>query len=92
MRVFCYLLLLVPGLVLASFAWSYLASGSLYYCSDSVGPIDFIPPFVHARTVDHYIAPAFSVWALWIALVLVALAAPVFAIAAAVRILKLAQH
>jgi len=64
MRVFYYLLVLVPSLVLASFTWSYLTSGNLYYCSDNVGPFDFIPPFIHPYTGDRYIAPAYVVWAL----------------------------
>jgi hypothetical protein len=88
MRVFLYLLLLVFSLFLASFAWAYLASGKLYYCSDSLGAFDFIPPFVHAHSDDHYIAPVFVVWALWTALLLLALAAPAIAIAAATRIAK----
>jgi hypothetical protein len=88
MRVFSYLLLLVPCLVLASFAWDGLASRKLYSCSDSMGPFDFIPPFIHPHTDDHYIAPVFVVWALWIALVLVALAAPAIVIAAVTRTVK----
>lgn len=92
MRVFLYLLLLVPCLVLASLAWGYLASGRLYYCSDSVGAVDFIPPFIHARTDDHYIAPIWVVWSLWVALVLLALAGPAILIGAASWISSITKH
>jgi hypothetical protein len=86
MRVFFYVLLLVVCLVLASFAWDYLAAGRLYFCSDSV--VDFIPPFVHPHTDDHYIAPVWVVWSLWLAFVILALAGPAIAIGAASRILE----
>ena len=93
MRVFFYLLLLVPCLLLASFAWDGLASGKLYYCSDSMcGPFDLIPPFVHPHTDDHYIAPVVLVWALWVALALLALAAPATVIAAATRIVNVGNR
>src|SRR5690349_7983058 len=86
MRVFLYFALLILSLVLASFAWSYLASGRLYYCSDSVGPFDFIPPFIHPRTNDHYIAPAGVVWSLWFALVLLVFVVPAIVLGAASRV------
>jgi hypothetical protein len=92
MRVFLYLLLLVPCLVLASFAWDGVASSRLYYCSDSMGPFDFIPPFIHPHSDDHYIAPVFVVWALWTALVLIALAAPAIGIAAVTRIVNVGKN
>jgi len=63
-RVFCCLLVLIPRLLVAAFAWDFIAGGKLFYCSDSLGAFDFIPPFVHPRTDNHYIAPVFAVGSL----------------------------
>jgi hypothetical protein len=78
MRVFIYIMLVPFSLVGASFAWDAFAVGKLFYCSDSCGPIDFIPPFVHNVVGDHYIVPALIVWILWAALLAVALLLPAF--------------
>ena len=64
----------------AATLWDRIAAGKLYYCSDSCGPIDFIPPFVHSVGGDYYIAPAFFVWLLWAAVLTTALALPTVAI------------
>ena len=80
MRFFLYLALVVPSLVGAALIWDRVAVDRLFYCSDSCGPIDFIPPFVHSFPGDHYIAPAWFVWLLWAALLSVALSLPAVAI------------
>jgi hypothetical protein len=40
--------------------------GVLYWCSDSVGIFDFIPPFVHPEEfADRYFVPAWRVYLIW---------------------------
>jgi len=80
MRIAVYILLVVPSLIGAALLWDHVAVDKLFYCSDSCGPIDFIPPFVHSVAGDHYIAPAWFVWVLWTALLVLALALPAVAI------------
>src|SRR5260221_7048521 len=80
MRIFLYIVLVLPSLVGAALIWDHVAVDKLFYCSDSCGPIDFIPPFVHSVAGDHYIAPAWFVWLLWAGLLTVALALPAVAI------------
>lgn len=50
--------------------WTILIDGNLYYCSDKVPLLDFIPPFVHTghfgSTGDYYIADEKVVWTLWL--------------------------
>lgn len=62
--VFC--LMLVPCLLGAAVVWSVAVSGTLYYCSDDVDLVSFLPPFVHAGTDDYYTASASTVYALWL--------------------------
>jgi hypothetical protein len=76
MRIFLYILVTLPSLVGAALFWDRIAVDKLFYCSDSCGPIDFIPPFVHSVAGDHYIAPASYVWLLWAALLAAALVLP----------------
>src|SRR5437867_1284467 len=64
-RIAAYVALTLFSLVGTSFVWDAFAVDKLFYCSDSCGPIDFIPPFVHSGYGDYFIAPAWVVWALW---------------------------
>jgi hypothetical protein len=80
MRTYFYILLFIPTVILAALIWDGIAVDKLFYCSDSCGPIDFIPPFVHSVGGDHYIAPAPIVWLLWFGLVALTLAVPAVAI------------
>jgi hypothetical protein len=80
MRVFVYILLLMASLVCAALVWDRVAVDKLFYCSDSLGPFDFMPPFVHLQYGDYYIAPRGLVWVLWAALVSLAVTLPAAAI------------
>ena len=80
MRIIGYIVLVLLSLVGASFLWGSFAVDRLFHCSDSCGPIDFIPPFVHNAAGDHYIAPAWIVWVLWAAVLVVVFAWPAFAV------------
>ncbi len=82
MRIYLYILLLIPSLLGAALVWDAVAADRLYRCTDSLGPFDFVPPFVHAVGGDHYIAPAWLVWLIWAALLGAALGLP----AAAMRL------
>lgn len=57
--------------------WSGYVDGHLYYCSDKVPILDFIPPFMHGSLYgDYYIAPAGLVYALWVLLLIVLVSLP----------------
>jgi len=62
-----YFLFLIPSALIMMLLWSVLVNGNLYYCSDKVPFLDFIPPFVHESfTGDYYIATQSFVWTIWI--------------------------
>ena len=63
-------------LLLAAMIWANRVSGVLYLCTDSIGIFDFIPPFVHGVGGDVYYVPAWRVWFLWFAMVIVACLGP----------------
>ncbi len=85
MRIVAYFVLTLFSLVGTSFVWDGFAVGKLFYCSDSCGPIDFIPPFVHSGCGDYYIAPACVVWALWAGLLAVGLGLPAVVVGVTTR-------
>jgi hypothetical protein len=68
----------LPFFIIAALVWGAVAVDKLFVCTDSMGPIDFIPPFVHSCCNDHYVASPVYVWTLWTLLVLSALAIPAF--------------
>jgi len=75
--VFAYVILLPIFFLLAAFIWSQKVSGVLYWCSDSVGIFDFIPPFVHPQEfADHYLVAAWRVYLVWYLLVAGAILLP----------------
>ena len=72
--------------ILVALAWSFGIAGKLYYCSDRIPILDFIPPLVHdlSKSVppggkfigvnDYYIASpttVYTVWALHVAVILI---------------------
>jgi hypothetical protein len=91
LRIILYFLLAVPSLIGAAVVWDHIAVDKMFHCTDSCGPIDFIPPFVHSVEGDHYIAPALLVWMLWLILLAVALALPMLPGAAATWIYRYAK-
>ena len=61
-----YLLFLLISFVIALVLWFFLVDGKLFYCSDSVPFLDFIPPFVHGKQVgDYFIVSPFIVYLVW---------------------------
>ena len=78
-----YFLFLFPMLVAGAFVWDAVAVDKMFHCSDSAGPADLIPPFVHSCCGDYYIAPATLVWLLWIVIVGIACTVPVLMILSA---------
>ena len=75
-RTLVYLALLVPSVLVSAIAWEFFAVGRLYYCSDSVPLLNFIPPFVHPVPDDHYIASPPVVYGIWFLLVAVSVGLP----------------
>jgi len=69
----------IPFFIIAALIWGAVAVDKLFVCTDSVGAIDFIPPFVHSCCGDHYVASPVYVWTLWALLVFLALAIPALA-------------
>ena len=70
----CGLLLWLPLLLLAAFAWSAFAPERLYHCWDDVPLLTCLPPFVHPEAntgalVDHYIWPAWAAYTLWFGII-----------------------
>ena len=81
--IFAYVILVPIFLILAAFIWSQKVSGVLYWCSDSVGIFDFIPPFVHPEEfADHYLVPAWRVYLVWYLLVAGAILLPAIMVGA----------
>ncbi len=61
-----YVLFLIPSLIVGLLIWTLFIDGKLYYCSDKVHVLDFIPPFVHGPQYgDYYIAHPIVVWGIW---------------------------
>lgn len=85
MRLYLNAVLALPTLVLAACVWDYTAAGKLYFCSDSCGPADFIPPFVHPSAGDYYLAPVWFVWSFWALLVVLAFVIPAIVIQTSLR-------
>src|SRR5258708_34822533 len=79
-RILVYFALLVPSTLIGAAEWEFLAVGRLYYCSDTVPLLDFIPPFVHDVPDDHYIASRFTVYAIWFLFAAITIALPAIAI------------
>ncbi len=74
-----YVLFLIPSLIVGLLIWTLFIDGKLYYCSDKVPILDFIPPFVHGSQYgDYWIADPKIVWAIWILLTGLMLMVPYF--------------
>ena len=74
-----YILFLVPSLIAGLLVWTLFVDGKLYYCSDKVPVLDFIPPFVHGKEYgDYWIAAPILVWSIWFLLILLMLVIPYF--------------
>jgi hypothetical protein len=72
-----YLSVLPFSLIAVALAWNWKIHGYLYYCSDPVPIIDFIPPFVHSRIEsDFYIASPLVTYIVWFGFIFLALALP----------------
>jgi hypothetical protein len=72
-----YLALLVPSFLIIAPAWSIIAQGRLYYCSDWMPVIGFFPPFIHGSQVgDYFIAPEWVVYLVWVIAVIIILLLP----------------
>lgn len=74
MHVLIYLLLQAASLLVGMLFWTTLVNGNLYYCSDKVPFLDFIPPFVHTAGQfgsigDYFIVDEKVVWAVWFLLI-----------------------
>jgi hypothetical protein len=78
--IFAYPFTLIVTLFLAALIWSHWVSGVLYICTDSVGILDIIPPFVHPVPGDAYLVPAWRVWLIWWVLLCTAFALPAIGI------------
>ena len=74
-----YLLFLIPSLIAGMLIWTIFVDGNLYYCSDKVPILDFIPPFVHGSQYgDYWIADPKIVWGIWSLLLGLMLIIPYF--------------
>jgi len=81
--IFAYVILLPIFLLLAAFIWAEKVSGVLYSCADSVGILDFIPPFEHPNEIaDVYYVPAWRVYLVWYLLVSGAILLPALMVGA----------
>jgi hypothetical protein len=78
-----YIALLLPCFLIMAGIWGTF-SHRLYYCSDRVPILDFIPPFVHLypgiHTGDHYLVAPPIVWSLWTVFAATTLLVPALAI------------
>jgi len=74
-----YLLFFVPTLIVLLLLWFFLVDGKLFYCSDTMPGLDFIPPFVHGKQVgDYLIVPAFILYSVWIVFILAIVLLPAY--------------
>lgn len=84
-----YILFLAPSLVVGMAIWTIFVDGTLYYCSDKIPVLDFIPPFVHgSQTGDYWIADPKLVWSIWFLLIGVILISPYFLVNSLVKEIK----
>ena len=59
--------------------WSFVISSNLFYCSDSVPFLDFIPPFVHGSQFgDFFIVNPNIVYVLWLLLIFLIFIVPYY--------------
>jgi len=73
-----YLLFFIPIAIVILSAWYFLVDGRLYYCTDKLPIMDFIPPFIHDGVGDYFISSPFLVFSIWIVLMFVMFLAPFF--------------
>lgn len=73
-----YVLFIIPSLITGTLIWTIFVDGKLYYCSDKMPILDFIPPFVHVSPYDYWIADPKLVWAIWFLLIGLMLIIPYF--------------
>lgn len=66
-KIFIYILLLIPTVIIGAILWSALHEAFLFHCSDWIPVLDLIPPFVHGSQYgDYYIAPEPVVYIVWV--------------------------
>ncbi|MEW6302757.1 MAG: hypothetical protein AB1705_04755 [Verrucomicrobiota bacterium] len=71
--------MLIASILAFSILWSVAAPGVLYYCSDDVPIMAFIPPFVHApteQTNDRYLVSPVLVYCIWSGFLIAAAVSP----------------
>lgn len=72
-----YVSLLLPTALVLSLFWTEAVSKLLYYTSDPIPVLGFIPPFVYEGGYgDHYIAAKIVVYVVWSAFVAVLFGLP----------------
>jgi hypothetical protein len=87
-----YLSLIVPSALFFAILWSWLAPNRFYHCADPVPIQSFIPPFLHnhgGNYTDTFIAPEITVYAIWVAFVILTVTLPLFGSLAIVRAFRL---
>ena len=77
-KILIYLLYFVPVSAIILSIWYFFVDGVLYYCSDKVPVIDFIPPFVHPDAGDYFIASPFVIYLAWIGFIVIAICLSLF--------------
>ena len=79
------LILYGGSLIIVAVVWTLIAPEHFYHCWDDIPFMTFIPPFVHEADVydhgrlvlhDHYIWPAWGVYAIWSCLVIIGVTVP----------------
>src|SRR5438046_1065168 len=65
--------------LISALIWHSQISGNYFVCVDRGLILDFLPPFVHARTSgDFFIQPQRTIYVLWAVYMIVTLAIPAF--------------
>lgn len=74
-----YLFFFIPTALVIVSIWSFVISANLFYCSDPLPFMDFLPPFSHGSQVgDYYIVNEKLVWMLWTFLVVLIFLIPYY--------------
>lgn len=86
LKIFLYLALVLPVALVVMGFWYLVIDGNLYYCSDKIPLVDFIPPFVHSQEYgDYFIIDERWVWTIWIASLGIILFIPHFIVKKLIR-------
>jgi len=75
-RISTHILLLIPSAVFFTSLWTILVVGRLYYSTDSVPILDFIPPFVRPQFGELYNVNEPFVWIVWLLFVVLIFLVP----------------